>query len=171
MVHGPWCMSAPLMIISIIAAMAANRVIGRNNQLPWHLPGDLPRLKRLTIGHAIILGRKTFESIGRVLPDRENIVLSRRPGFRVNGATVLDSLDEAILHCRMNDQEEIFVLGGAQVYEAAMPMAERLYLTLIHRSFEGDAFFPTYPEEAFVEKARDNFDDPISYSFVVLQRI
>ncbi len=129
------------MILSLIVAMTEERVIGKNNQLPWHLSEDLKRFKKITMGHPIIMGRKTFESIGKPLPGRQNIVISRNASFRADGVAVVHSLVEALAACPPGTNEA-FVIGGASIYEAALPKADRLYLTLIHRSIPGDATFP-----------------------------
>jgi dihydrofolate reductase len=133
-------------MISIICAMGRNRAIGAGNRLPWRLPDDLRRFKRLTMGHPVIMGRRTFESIGRPLPGRRNIVLSRRAGFAAPGCEVFGSLDEAVKAVRQGPPltgAEIFVIGGAEVYRAAMPMADRIYLTIVEDTPAGaDAFFP-----------------------------
>ena len=160
------------MRISLIAAISESPqglVIGRDNQLPWQLPGDLPRLKRLTTGHAIIMGRKTFESIGRVLPKRENIILTRRRDFAFPGATVMHSLDDALAHCESNGETEAFIFGGGEIYRQAMPRVQRMYLTRIHQVYEGDAFFPDIPAD-FVETSREDHAGPTPFSYVVMER-
>src|SRR5688572_24314058 len=128
------------MRISLIVAMAENRVIGRNNQLPWHLPADLKHFKSLTTGHSVIMGRKTFESMGKPLPNRRNIVITRQANFRADGVDTAHSLEEAISLAK--GDAEIFVIGGAEVFRDALNGADRLYLTLIHATIEGDVFFP-----------------------------
>jgi dihydrofolate reductase len=126
--------------ICIIVAMAKNRVIGADNALPWHLPADLKRFKALTMGHHIVMGRKTFESIGRVLPGRTSVVVTRNPGWKAEGVLVARSLADAI--AKAGDDPEIFVIGGEQVFRDALAMADRIYLTEIDRDFEGDVAFP-----------------------------
>lgn len=132
--------------LSLIAALAHNRVIGRDNQLPWHLPADLKHFKALTLGKPIIMGRKTWDSLGRPLPGRLNIVVSRQPDLRLEGAEVFASLDEAIARAdawaREEDAEELMLIGGAQLYELGLARADRLYLTRVGLDPEGDAFFP-----------------------------
>jgi dihydrofolate reductase len=128
--------------LSVIAAMAANRVIGAGNRLPWHLPADLRHFKRLTLGHCLIMGRKTWESIGRPLPGRTTVVLTRRPGYAAPGAVVVHSLPAALAAARAAGDGEAFIAGGAEVYRQALGLAGRLYLTLIHRELPGDATFP-----------------------------
>lgn len=130
--------------ISLIAAMSENRVIGRDGQLPWHMPADLAHFKRLTMGHHVIMGRRTFESMGKALPGRTNIVITRQQGWRADGVMVAHTLDEAVEASRQED--EVFVLGGAEIFRLAMPRARRIYLTLIHARIEGDTFFPEIDE-------------------------
>jgi dihydrofolate reductase len=136
--------NSELRTLSIIAAVSENNVIGRGGGLPWHLAVDLKRFKRLTMGHAIIMGRRTWESIGRPLPGRTSIVISRQTDWRVDGASVAASLDGALEIARRSkvDQSEAFVIGGAAVYALALPRAERLYLTRVHAVVEGDVEFP-----------------------------
>ena len=127
-------------IITIIAAISENRVLGNENKLIWHLPEDLKRFKRLTSGHAIIMGRKTFESLPKALPDRHNIVVTKNKEFSAQGVTICYSLDEAI-DASGNDLQP-FIIGGGQIYKLAMELADRIELTKIHKSFDGDVFFP-----------------------------
>lgn len=127
------------MILSIIVAMARNRVIGKGNQLPWHLPEDLKRFKKITMGHPIVMGRKTYESIGWPLPGRDNIVLTRNRGFCAEGVTAIHDLSD-ILDRYPNS--EIFIIGGASLYLLALPQTVKLYLTLIDQDFDGDTYFP-----------------------------
>ena len=130
------------MIRSLVIAQAANRIIGRDNRMPWHLPADLAHFKRVTMGHPVIMGRKTWESIGRALPGRLNIVISRTPSFAAPGATVVPSLDAAFLAA--GAAEEAFVIGGGQIYAEALATADRIYLTEIATSVEGDPYFPAF---------------------------
>ena len=130
--------------MAIIVAMSANRVIGRGGALPWHISADLRRFRQLTTGHAIIMGRKTFESIGRPLPERRSIVISRNRDFRPEGVEVVASLDAALRCCQ--GEAEVFVIGGSSIYELALPQADRLYITQIHATIEGDTFFPPFDE-------------------------
>jgi len=139
--------------LSVIAAIARNGTIGRDNTLPWHLPEDLKHFKALTMGHHIIMGRKTYESLGRLLPGRTTVVVSRNQDYAVSGAKVVSSLQQAIQACA--GDEEIFVIGGAELYREALPMAGRLYLTEIDEDFDGDAYFPEYPKSAWSEIARE----------------
>ena len=126
-------------MLSIIVAMSENRVIGRDGTLPWHLSADLKRFKQLTMGHTIVMGRKTYESIGRPLPGRVSIVLSRDPKYRISGVDVVESFEQALAKTRA---EDVFIIGGAQLYEKTLPFAERLYLTEVGTMIDGDVFFP-----------------------------
>ncbi|CAL1241085.1 dihydrofolate reductase [Candidatus Methylocalor cossyra] len=159
------------MKLSLVAAMGENRAIGLHNRMPWHLPADLRRFRRLTWGKPVIMGRRTHESIGRPLPGRKNIVVSGNPDYRAPGCRVVHSLAEAL---READAEEAMVIGGATLYRALLPRADRLYLTLIHRPFLGDTFFPEFDPRAFRELERIDVDqDPASglrYTFLILER-
>ncbi|WP_171011823.1 dihydrofolate reductase [Pseudomonas sp. 2FE] len=136
--------------LCLIAALAENRVIGRDNQLPWHLPADLKHFKALTLGKPIIMGRKTWDSLGRPLSGRLNLVVSRQPGLQLEGAEVFASLEAALERAeawaRAEDAEELMLIGGAQLYELGLAMADRLYLTRVALSPEGDAWFPQVAE-------------------------
>ena len=157
------------MFVSLIVAMSENRVIGRDGALPWRLPDDLARFKRLTMGHAVIMGRTTYESIGRPLPGRRNVVLSRR-GVAVPGTCVFVSLDKA-LGALAPEHDHAFVIGGQELYQAALPVADRIYLTLIHRTIAGDTFFPAISDGQFIEHARERVEHPLPHSFIVLDRV
>ncbi|HGY5235728.1 MULTISPECIES: type 3 dihydrofolate reductase [Aeromonas] len=131
------------MKISMIAAVAQDRVIGKDNQMPWHMPADLAHFKRITLGKPVLMGRKTFESIGRPLPGRRNLVISRNPEYRVDGVEVIDSVKAALeLLSHGEAVEELMVIGGGHLFEQLLPKAERLYLTQIELEVEGDAHFP-----------------------------
>lgn len=129
-------------MISIIAAMGLNRVIGRDNSLPWRLPADLAHFKQITSGHAVLLGRRNYESIGRPLPNRQNIVVTRQPGYAAPGCTVASDLCRAL--ALASHDPEIFIIGGADIYRQMLPHAERLYLTIVQASPVGDTFFPAF---------------------------
>lgn len=146
--------------ISLIVAMAKNRVIGADNKLPWHLPSDLKRFKALTTGHHILMGRKTFESIGRLLPGRTSVIITRNPRYRVEGALVASSLEQAL--ALSSGDDEVFVIGGEQIFREALPMANRIYLTEIGRAFEGDVFFPPLAASQWVEADRELLRDDAS---------
>ena len=136
------------MIVSLVAAMAENRVIGRDGKVPWHLPDDLKFFKRLTVDHTVIMGRKTFEEIRRPLANRRNVVISRRPDFRPAGVTVVPTLAEAL--ALGATEREVFVIGGGEIYRLALPRAERLYLTVVHAEVEGDTYFPPFDQAAWM---------------------
>lgn len=138
--------------LSVIAAIAHNRVIGRENALPWHLPEDLKHFKALTMGHPIVMGRKTYESLGRLLPGRTTVIVSRNRNYAVPGALIVESLQQALAVCR--HEQEIFIIGGAELYKEALPMADRLYLTEIDADFEGDAYFPDFAPGRWREVSR-----------------
>jgi len=160
------------MKLSLIVAMATNRTIGINKQMPWHLSADLKQFKKITMGHPIIMGRKTFESIGRPLPGRQNIIISRDVNYQQEGCLVFNCLDAAVQHC--SDQEEVFVIGGATLYEVTLERADRLYITQIHKSFEGDTWFPEIDAEGWREVACEDVNDDASvdfkYSFITYDR-
>jgi dihydrofolate reductase len=160
------------MIISIIAAMGRNRVIGKDNTLPWKLPADMKRFRDLTLKKPVIMGRKTYESIGHPLSERINIILTKDKNFRADGCVVVNSIEEAIMVAR--EAKEVMVIGGAAVYAQFLIHADRMYLTLIDHDFEGDAFFPRYNEAEWlvVKKEEHEKDENNSYpySFVTLER-
>ncbi|HDU8493420.1 TPA: type 3 dihydrofolate reductase, partial [Aeromonas hydrophila] len=134
------------MMISMIAAMAHDRVIGLDNQMPWHLPADLAHFKRVTLGKPVLMGRKTFESIGRPLPGRRNLVISRNPDYRADGVEVIDSVEAALALLAGSDVAELMVIGGGHLYGQLLPRADRLYLTRIDLAVEGDTRFPAFDE-------------------------
>ena len=167
------------MKISLVWAMAQNRVIGRNNSLPWYLPEDLKYFKRITLGKPVIMGRKTYESIGKPLPGRTNIVVSRNADFSAEGVKTVTSLDEAKQLCEsiaeIDGINEAMVIGGAEIYALALPMADRLYLTEVHAEVEGDTTFPTLTE-VYGRKSPARILKPLAriphpYSFLVLDKI
>lgn len=134
--------------ISAIAAIGKNRELGTKNQLSWRIPDDFKRVKELTMGHPLIMGRKTHESIGRALPGRTNIVVTREPDYRADGCIVTHSIEEALRTAREIDSQEIFIFGGAEIYKLAMPHTDRLYLTMIDaENPDADAFFPEYADD------------------------
>ncbi len=167
------------MKLAIIVAQADNRVIGINNNLPWHLSEDLRYFKQVTMGKPIIMGRKTFESIGRPLPGRANIVISRDSGYRHEGVRVVNSLAAAQQLAEsiglIDGVDEAMVIGGAEIYTQALPLADRLYLTQVHAEVVGDAHFPAFHPGEWCEVARQDFTaqapNPYDYSFIVLDRI
>ncbi|GHG61200.1 dihydrofolate reductase [Alishewanella longhuensis] len=162
------------MHIAMIAAMAANRVIGRNNQMPWHLPADLKHFKALTLGKPVIMGRKTFESIGRPLPGRRNIVISRQEASANSQVEWVNSIEQAL--ALVADVPEVMIIGGAEIYRQCLPLAKRLYLTQIELDVAGDAFFPDYlAAAAWHELSNEYFaagtDNPLAYRFLTLERV
>ncbi len=166
-------------VISAIVAMGENRAIGKNNQLLWHLPADLKHFKAMTTGHTIIMGRKTFDSIGQPLPQRTNIVLTRDPLFSEAGCQKAASLQEAIKWATQKEKNNssssiIFIIGGADIYQQALPFLQRIYLTLVHCSVEGDVFFPELNMREWQETAREDHaadeNNKYAYSFLQLER-
>ncbi|MDO8435201.1 MAG: dihydrofolate reductase [bacterium] len=154
------------MNLSLIAAVSQNGVIGKDNKLPWHIPEDLKRFKELTLGHCIIMGRKTWESIGsKPLPKRTNIIVTRQQDFLAPGAVVVSNLDEALQSC--GDDTEPFVIGGAQLFAEALPQAQMMYLTRVNRFVEGDTFFPEYKAEDWEEVEGDEHEE---FSFITYRR-
>ena len=153
------------MIVSLVAAMSENRVIGRGGKLPWHLPKDLKFFKKLTVDHTVIMGRKTFDEIKRPLDNRRNVVITRNHAFQPHGVTVVPSLDEAL--ALGATEEEVFVIGGGTVFRLALPRADRLYLTVVHAQVEGDTWFPEFDKDAWVLESdeRHEADDKHAYAF------
>jgi len=163
------------MKLSLIAAMDRNRVIGVGNTLPWHLPADLNHFKTITMGKPILMGRKTYESIGRPLPGRENIILSRQSNFIAEGCTVVCSIEKALAYALELGARELMVIGGAQLYASMLPMADRLYITQVDTEVEGDAFFPEinrcqWTELDWQENTADD-KNAYNYNFLTLERI
>ena len=154
------------MKISMIAAMTVNRVIGKDNKMPWHLPEDLKHFKASTMGKPIVMGRKTFESIGRPLPGRHNIVITRQSDFTADGITVVASFEEA--QKAAGEVEELAVIGGGQLYKQVLPLADKLYLTLINIDVEGDTYFPEWDDGSWQQECCENGinKDGIEYSFI-----
>ncbi|OGI65699.1 MAG: dihydrofolate reductase [Candidatus Muproteobacteria bacterium RBG_16_60_9] len=159
-------------MISLIAALAENRVIGNHNALPWRLPADLQHFRKLTTGNPVIMGRRNFESIGRPLPQRTNIVVTRRPNFQATGCIVVDSLDSAFAACR--EAPDVFIIGGAEIYAQTIDRADRLLLTLVHAAVPGDTFFPEIDWSPWRETARESHAPDErhahAYSFVTYER-
>ena len=158
--------------ISIIVAIGNNLVVGKDNKLPWNLPADLAHFKRETLGKPVIMGQRTFESIGKPLPGRTNVILTLDKTFCFPGCIVANSIDEAL--DKLKDFEEVMIIGGVSIYKQFLPLADRMYLTLIKGDFDGDAFFPEFDWADWEEKERiDNVpdkDNPYPYSFLILQR-
>ena len=166
------------MLLSIIVAQSQNRVIGINNKLPWYLPEDLKYFKQITQGKPIIMGRKTYESIGRPLPGRTNIVITRDTQYQLPGIKVVHTLEQALelaeQQALIDGSEEALVIGGSEIYALTLPQADRLYLTQVHAEVPGDAFFPALDRDQWQEELRQDFSadgpNPYDYSFIVYQR-
>jgi dihydrofolate reductase len=157
------------LILSIIAALSKNRVIGINNQLPWKIPEDLKRFKEITMGHPVVMGRKTFESIGKPLPGRKNIVLTRGE-FKFPGVEVVQTFDQAIGNAKSEVTDECFIIGGAQIYELALPKIQKLYLTVIDKEVEGDAYFPEIIWKNYIVRSNEQHTEPMPFRFLVLEK-
>ena len=160
---------------SLIVAMAENRCIGKDNQMPWHISDDLKRFKSLTTGHAVIMGRKTYESIlgylKKPLPNRSNMVVSRKGFENPHNVHISSNIEDAITHAKTLGDNEIFIIGGAQIYNQSLKYADRLHLTKIHKSVDGDTFFPELNESEWLEIERtDHLDHDPPYSFITLER-
>ncbi len=171
------------MRLSLIVAMAKNRTIGLDGAMPWHIPEDLKFFKRVTMGHPVIMGRKTYQSIGAALPGRTNIVVTRNKDFEAADADVVHDLSEALTKAKATEElwrpdggrEEIFVIGGADIYGQALPEAQRIYMTEVHQELPGDAFFPELAEGEWKETDRQDRDPETpggsAYSLVILDRV
>ncbi|MEJ8755844.1 dihydrofolate reductase [Pontibacter sp. H259] len=160
-------------MIAIVVAVAENNVIGKDNQLIWHLPADLRFFKNLTIGHPIIMGRKTYESIGKPLPGRTTVIITRQQDFEAPGCIVVNSVDEAIAEAQTIDQD-VYIIGGAEIYKQALVKTDTIYLTRVHHTFDGDTFFPEINEADWEviseEKHEPDEKNKYSYSFITLKR-
>lgn len=157
-------MNKPL--ISIIAAIGENKELGKDNKLLWNIPEDLKRFKELTTNHPVIMGRKTFESIGKPLPNRTNIVITRDKNFQVKNCLVVHSLEEAIELAKIKDNEEIFIIGGGQIYQQAINLADKLYLTIVKGNFGADTFFPDYSRFKKIVSRKEGQSDKYKYTFL-----
>jgi len=159
------------MIVSIVVAISENHAIGKNNQLLWHLPKDLKHFKEITSGGTVIMGRKTYDSVGKPLPNRRNIIITRQQ-IEIAGCEVVNSLQAALDLCR--DHKEVFIVGGAEIYKQAMPLTDRIYLTIVHENFEADTYFPEISKEIWKETERADHEadekNPLSFSFITLER-
>ena len=161
------------MIISLIAAMDKNRVIGKGGKLPWNLPADMKYFKDKTLGKPIIMGRKTYESLGKPLPNRKNIIITHDQDYKAEGCIVVHSAEEALKAAEGN--EEVMIIGGSQIYKELLPKANRMYLTIVDADFEGDTFFPEYDvkewkETAYEEHERDA-ENQYNYTFLILEKV
>lgn len=156
----------------IVVAISENNAIGKDNQLLWHLPADLKHFKNITSGHTIIMGRKTYDSIGKPLPNRRNIMITRQTGLQLDGIEVVNSLDEALALCK--DENKVFVIGGAEIYKQALPLAHKVELTRVHQEFDADAFFPELDNETWKEVWKEDHlpdeKNKFAYTFSTLER-
>lgn len=160
------------MIVSAVVAIAEDNGIGKNNQLLWRLPADLKHFKEITTGHTVIMGRKTYESVGRPLPNRRNILITRKTDLEIPGVTVVNTLQQALDLC--SDEEEVFIVGGAEIYKMAMDATNRIYLTVVHGTFDADTFFPAIDRNVWKETAEEKHEadekNPFAYTFSTLVR-
>jgi dihydrofolate reductase len=160
------------MTITIVVAISENHVIGKDNQLLWYLPNDLKHFKNITTGHTVIMGRKTFDSVGKPLPKRRNIIITRQ-AITIEGCEVVNSIEVALALCA--DEEEVFIVGGAEIYKQSMHLTHRIYLTVVHKDFDGDSFFPEIDKNEWKEVFREDHapdeKNAIPYSFVTYERI
>ena len=165
------------MIRSFIVARANNRVIGKDNQLIWHMPHDLKFFKETTSGHYVLMGRKSYESMGKPLPNRLNVIITRNKDYAVEGALVVHSLEEALQLAEQQQQNEVFILGGGEIYRQALEkkLVDRIYLTEIKDTFEGDTYFPELNEQDWKETHREEYQadhkNPHDYAFVTLEKV
>ncbi|MDB5007073.1 MAG: dihydrofolate reductase [Mucilaginibacter sp.] len=158
------------MTITIVVAISENHAIGKDNKLLWHLPGDLKHFKEITTGHTIIMGRKTYESVGRPLPNRRNVIVTRQT-IAIEGCEVVHSIEDALLLCA--GELEVFIVGGAEIYKQAMKLTNRIYLTIVHKEFEGDSFFPEIDKSEWKEVYHEDHEPDqknlLSYSFITYE--
>jgi dihydrofolate reductase len=158
------------MLISSIVAMASNRVIGNRGDIPWKIPGEQKMFKKITLGHTVIMGRKTYESIGRPLPGRTNIVITRQSDYQATGCIVAHDLDSAFQACPPQE-DEAFICGGGQLYQASLPVTDRIYLTVLPREVAGDTCFPEVSENEFKMTKSEYIDGVEPYNFFIYERI
>lgn len=162
------------MKIAIMVAKASNNVIGKNNELVWHLPADLKHFKTTTAGHYVIMGRKTYESMGKPLPSRLNVIITRNKNYHVEGAVVVHQLEDAIDFARAQHQKLVFILGGGEIYQQAIPIADEMFITEVDHAFEGDTYFPEIDMKPWTESERRDFapdgENRYPYSFVKYSR-
>ena len=158
-------------MVSIVVAIAQNNAIGKDNKLLWHLPKDLKHFKDITSGHTIIMGRKTYESVGKPLPNRRNIIITRK-NISIDGCEVVNSIDQALKLSASED--EIFIVGGAEIYNQALSLTDRIYLTIVHHEFDGDTYFPDIKDDIWKETERQDHEPDekhlFPYSFITLDR-
>jgi dihydrofolate reductase len=159
------------MITSIVVAISQNHAIGKDNKLLWYLPNDLKHFKTITSGHTVIMGRKTYDSVGKPLPNRRNIIITRQ-NITIEGCEVVNSIDAALALCR--DEAEVFIVGGAEIYKQAMQLTDLIYLTIVHKEFDGDSYFPEIKATEWKETLREDYQpdekNNLPYSFITLER-
>jgi dihydrofolate reductase len=159
------------MIVTIVVAISENHVIGKDNKLLWYLPNDLKHFKNITTGHTVIMGRKTYESVGKPLPKRRNVIITRQ-AISIEGCEVVNSIEAALNFCA--GEEEVFIVGGAEIYRQALQLTDRIYLTVVHKEFEGDSFFPEISNAEWKVVFREDHDPDeknlLPYSFVTYER-
>jgi dihydrofolate reductase len=159
------------MTVSIVVAISENNAIGKDNKLLWHLPKDLKHFKEITTGGTVIMGRKTYDSVGRPLPNRRNIIITRQQ-IEIPGCEVVNSVEAALDLCR--DEAEVFIVGGAEIYRLAMPLTDKIFLTIVHENFEADTYFPEIKPAIWKETDRQDHEpdekNPLPYSFITLER-
>jgi len=160
------------MIVSIVVAISQNYAIGKDNKLLWYLPKDLKHFKEITTGHTVIMGRKTYESVGKPLPNRRNIIITRQR-VMIEGCEVVNSVEAALALCK--DEAEVFIVGGAEIYRQALHLTDRIYLTIIHENFEGDTYFPEIKADLWKETERQDHEPDeknlLPYSFITYERV
>ncbi len=157
--------------LSIIVAVSQNSVIGKNNRLPWHIPDDFSWFKRHTAGHAVVMGRKTYESIGGILPGRKNVIITRKRDYLAPGAHIFHSLDDALAALEKEKYREVFIIGGRQIYSEVMDRTDRIYLTRVHRDYDGDTYMPPIPEDQFKLVFEEKHRGEIPFTFMIFDRI
>lgn len=159
------------MIVTQVVAISENHVIGKNNKLLWYLPNDLKHFKDITSGHTVIMGRKTFDSVGKPLPRRRNIIITRQTIF-IEGCEVVNSVEEALALCA--GEQEVFIVGGAEIYRQSLPLTDRVYLTIVHKEFDGDSFYPELDKNEWKEVDREDHQpdekNALPYSFITMER-
>jgi dihydrofolate reductase len=164
--------SGDLGVVTIVVAISENNAIGKDNQLLWYLPADLKHFKEITTGGTIIMGRKTYDSIGKPLPNRRNIVITRKTDLEIAGVEVVNSLQEALSLCAQ--EKEVFIIGGAEIYKHALALTNRIYLTIVHQSYEADAFFPELAKNEWKEINQEYHEadekNNVAYTFSTLER-
>ena len=156
--------------ISIIAALAENRTIGKQNQLLWKIPEDMKRFRQITAGHSVIMGRKTYDSIGKPLENRTNIIITRNNDLKAEGCVVVSSLEEALEEAKKVEHNEIFIIGGGDIYRQSLPFTDKLYLTIVKGAYDGDVFFPDYSAFTNEKLRKESSDENYKYTFLELTK-